>query len=254
MTEATREEQVLQTFARLADTLVAGYDVVDLLQMLVDVCRDLLDADAAGILLADGSGVLEVVASTSEASRLVEMMQVGAEAGPGIESLRTGKLVTAPDLGDVPAAWAAFRDAAVAQGYASAHALPLRLRETTIGTLNLFRTASGELSARDLVTAQAFADVATIGILHERALRENAVIREQLQSALNSRIVIEQAKGVVAHGAGVSIDESFDIIRGYARSHRLGISEVAAQLVARTLILNADGEHVHPWNEQDPES
>jgi AmiR/NasT family two-component response regulator len=96
--------------------------------------------------------------------------------------------------------------------------------------------------------------VATIGILHERALRENAVVREQLQSALNSRIVIEQAKGVVAHGAGVSIDESFDLIRGYARSHRLGISEVAAQLVARTLILNADGSEAHPRDEQSPES
>jgi GAF domain-containing protein len=254
MTRTDREERVLQTFAKLADTLVAGYDVVDLLQMLVDVCRELLDADAAGILLADDSGMLEVVASTSEASRLVEMMQVGAEAGPGIESLRTGKLVTVPDVGAVPADWSAFRDAATAQGYASTHALPLRLRETTIGTLNLFRRVSGDLSARDLVTAQAFADVATIGILHERALRENAVVREQLQSALNSRIVIEQAKGVVAHGAGVSIDASFDIIRGYARSNRLGISDVAARLVARTLILNADGAEVHPRAEQSPES
>jgi GAF domain-containing protein len=253
MTETSREERVLQTFAKLADTLVAGYDVVDLLQMLVDVCGDLLDAEAAGILLADGSGVLEVVASTSEASRLVEMMQVGAEAGPGIESLRTGTVVTVPDLDVAVPEWAEFRAAAIGQGYASTHALPLRLRETTIGTLNLFRTVPGELSARDLVTAQAFADVATIGILHERALRENAVVREQLQSALNSRIVIEQAKGVVAHGAGVSIDESFDIIRGYARSHRLGISDVAAQLVARTLILNADGAEVHPWKVQDSE-
>lgn len=228
MTETPREERVLQTFAKLADTLVAGYDVVDLLQMLVDVCRELLDADAAGILLADDSGVLEVVASTSEAGRLV--------------------------LDGLPTEWSTFRDAVIAQGYASTHAVPLRLRETTIGTLNLFRTAPGELSARDLVTAQAFADVATIGILHERAMRENVVVREQLQSALNSRIVIEQAKGVVAHGAGVSIDESFDIIRGYARAHRLGISVVAARLVARTLILNADGVEVHPWNERGFES
>lgn len=253
MTETSREERVLQTFAKLADTLVAGYDIVDLLQMLVDVCRELLDADAAGILLADDSGVLEVVASTSEASRLVEMMQVGAEAGPGIESVRTGKLVTVPDVAAASAAWPAFCDAALAQGFASAHALPLRLRETTIGTLNLFRNVPGELSPRDLVTAQAFADVATIGILHERAVHENAVVRQQLQSALNSRVVIEQAKGVVAHGAGVSIDESFDIIRGYARSNRLGIGDVAARLVARTLILNADGAEVHPGNDQNPE-
>jgi GAF domain-containing protein len=254
MSETDREERVLQTFARLADTLVAGYDVVDLLQMLVDVCGELLDADAAGILLADGTGVLEVVASTSEASRLVEMMQVGAEAGPGIESLRTGKLVTVPDVRATPLRWPAFRDAALAQGFASAHAVPLRLRDTTIGTLNLFRTVPGELSARDLTTAQAFADVATIGILHERAVRENAVVREQLQSALNSRVLIEQAKGVVAHGAGVTIDESFDLIRGYARSNRLGISDVAARLVARTLILNAEGAEVQPRRSPGPES
>jgi GAF domain-containing protein len=222
--------------------------------MLVDVCRELLDAEAAGILLTDSDGMLEVVASTSEASRLVEMMQVGAEAGPGIESVRTGKLVTVPDLATVPPEWHAFRATATAQGYASTHALPLRLRETTIGTLNLFRTVPGELSDRDLVTAQAFADVATIGILHERALRENAIVTEQLQSALNSRIVIEQAKGVVAQGAGVSIDESFEIIRSYARSHRIGLSDVAARLVARTLTLTADGRPVEPGSAPSPES
>jgi transcriptional regulator with GAF, ATPase, and Fis domain len=250
---STREEKVLQTFAKLADTLVAGYDVVDLLQMLVDVCRELLDAEAAGILLVGSTGELEVVASTSEASRLVEMMQVGAEAGPGIESVRTGKLVTVPDLGVVPSEWETFRETAIAQGFASTHALPLRLRETTIGTLNLFRAVSGELSARDLVTAQAFADVATIGILHERALREQAIVTEQLQSALSSRIVIEQAKGVVAHRAGVSIDQSFEIIRSYARSHQLGIGEVSARLVARTLILTADGRAVEPSDGAGPE-
>jgi GAF domain-containing protein len=246
VSEPFREEQVLRTFAKLADTLVADYDVVDLLQLLVDACRELLDAEAAGILLTDGRGVLEVVASTSEASRLVEMMQVGAEAGPGIESVRTGKRVMVPDLALAPPEWDTFRGVATAQGYASTHALPLRLRETTIGTLNLFRTVPGELSARDLVTAQAFADVATIGILHERALRETTIVTEQLQSALNSRVVIEQAKGVVAHGTGVSIDESFEIIRSYARSHRFGIGDVAARLVARTLILTAEGREVSP--------
>lgn len=246
MTESAREERVLRTFARLADTLVADYDVVDLLQMLVDVCRELLDADAAGILLADDAGALEVVASTSEASRLVEMMQVGAETGPYIECFRTGALVTVPDLETVPAEWNVFGETAVAQGYASTHAVPLRLRESTIGTLNLFRSVPGALSGRDLLTAQAFADVATIGILHERALRENAIVTEQLQSALNSRVVIEQAKGVVAYGAGVAIDEAFEIIRRYARSHRMGISDVAARLVARSLILTAQGGAVHP--------
>lgn len=249
---ATPDERVLQTFAKLADTLVAGYDVVDLLQLLVDVCCELLETDAAGILLLGADGELEVVASTSEASKLVEMMQVGGQVGPGIESVRTGKPVTVPALGAVPPGWQAFRETAAAQGYASAHALPLRLRETTIGTLNLFRALPGELSAHDLVTAQAFADVATIGILHERALREQTIVTEQLQSALSSRIVIEQAKGVVAHHAGVTIDESFEIIRAYARSHRLGIGDVAARLVARTLILTADGRAVEPGEGTSP--
>ena len=244
MIDATREERVLQTFAKLADTLVAGYDVVDLLQMLVDVCRDLLDADAAGILLADDSGELEVIVSTSEASRLVELMQVSAEAGPCVESFRTGKAVSLPDITSAPAEWNDFQESAVTQGFASTHAIPLRLRETTIGTLNLFRTTTGELSPRDLLTAHAFADVATIGILHERALREHAIVTEQLQSALNSRILIEQAKGVVAQRLGVSIDDSFQIIRSYARSHQLGIGDVAARLVARTLVLTPDGTEV----------
>lgn len=241
MSEPTREELVLQTFARLADTLVAGYDIVDLLQMLVDVCRELLDADEAGIMLVDLFGDLEVVASTSESSRLVEMMQVGAAAGPCVESFRTGRSVSLPDLADSPAEWSGFQAIAGAQGFASTHAVPLRLRETTIGTLNLFRRVPGELNHRDLVTAQAFADVATIGILHERALREHSIVTEQLQSALNSRIVIEQAKGVVSHLLGVSIDEAFDLIRGYARDNRLGISDVAARLVARTLTLTLPG-------------
>lgn len=254
MIDATREERVLQTFAKLADTLVAGYDVVDLLQMLVDVCRDLIDADAAGILLADGNGELEVIVSTSEASRLVEMMQVSAEAGPCVESFRTGKPVSLPDLAAAPNEWREFRESAEAQGFASTHAVPLRLRETTIGTLNLFRTRTGDLSPRDLVTAQAFADVATIGILHERALREHAIVTEQLQSALNSRILIEQAKGVVAQRLGVSIDDSFEIIRTYARSHRLGIGDVSARLVARTLILTADGTEIQAQSGTTPEA
>jgi len=240
VSDPTREERVLQTFVKLADTLVAGYDVVDLLQMLVDVCRDQLDADAAGILLVDNWGDLEVVASTSESSRLIEMMQVGAEAGPCVESFRTGRPVSVPDIGATPERWADFRAAATREGFASAHAIPLRLRETTIGTLNLFRVPPGELATRDVLTAQAFADVATIGILHERTLREHAIVTEQLQLALNSRIVIEQAKGVVAHRLGVSIDDAFTAIRSYARSHSQGIGEVSARLVARTLDLAHD--------------
>jgi len=233
----TREKQLLQTFATLADTLVEGYDVVDLLQLLVDSCKDLLDTTAAAILLADPSGELDVVASTSEASRLVELIQLGAEAGPCVESFRTGKVISVPDIRLAPDRWSGFRDGATVQGFASVHAIPMRLRENRIGTLNLLRETTGELDPQDQLTAQAFADVATIGILHERTLRESTLLTEQLERALGSRVVIEQAKGVVAHTRGVGVEEAFDRIRTYARSHRLGISQVASQIVDRSLSL-----------------
>lgn len=237
MSAFTREEQLLQTFAKLADTLVADYDVVDLLQSLVDTCQDLLDTAAAGILLANGAGELEVVASTSEASRLVETMQLGAEAGPCIESFQTGNVVSLADISQAPEEWSRFRDSALEQGFASVHAIPLRLREKTIGTLNLLREVIGELEPLDAIAAKAFADVATIGILHERSMRESTLLSEQLQTALNRRIIIEQAKGFVAHTQSVSVDDAFTLIRNYARSHQLPISLVAAQLVDMTLDL-----------------
>ena len=231
------QRQLLQTFVRLADTLVDDYDVVDLLQVLVDTCRDLLDTTAAGILLADSRGELELVVSTSEASRLVEMMQLSAEAGPCIESFRSGRRVSVPDIEHSADEWQQFRGAALAQGFRSMDALPLRLRDATIGTLNLLRAEPGAASEDDIMAAQAFADVATIGILHERSIRESAVLSEQLQAALTSRIVIEQAKGVVSHTRGVPIDDAFTLMREYARSHNLGLSVVAARLVDRSLRL-----------------
>lgn len=237
MSGISREARLLQTFAKLADTLVADYDIVDLLQNLVDTCQEELDTAAAGILLASSAGDLEVVASTSESSRLVEAMQLSAEAGPCIECFRSGEVVSLTDLSQAPAQWQRFRDSALQQGFASVHAIPLRLREKTIGTLNLLRDRVGALDDEDATAAQAFADVATIGILHERTVRETTELTEQLQTALNRRIVIEQAKGVVAYTHKVSVEDAFGLIRNYARSHRLSLSEVAARLVDLTLEL-----------------
>jgi transcriptional regulator with GAF, ATPase, and Fis domain len=237
MTESTREQQLLQTFAALADTLVADYDVVDLMQTLVDRCLLLLDVTAAGILLADDQGDLELVVSTSEASRLVETMQLSADAGPCIECFRTGRAVAIDDIRSSPAEWQPFRDQALDQGFLSVQALPLRLRESTIGTLNLMRTVSGPLPEGDLIAAQALADVATIGIIQERTLREAETVREQLQNALSTRIVIEQAKGVVAHQRSVTTEQAFEVIRSYARSHRQSLTFVATELVNRRLSL-----------------
>ncbi|OII36063.1 transcriptional regulator [Curtobacterium sp. MMLR14_010] len=237
MTGTPREARIVDTFATLADTLVDSYDVVELLQTLVETCVDVLDIDAAGIMLANAWGELEVIASTSETSRLMEVLQLDAEAGPCMTTFTTGQPVACPDIADAPAAWAAFSAGALALGVRSAHAVPLRLRATVIGTLNLFGTAPGTLSDPDLRIARAMADVATIGILHERTLREHEVVQAQLQRAIGSREVIEQAKGVVSHVRSVSIEDAFGIIRAHAVATGEPLSDVAQAIVNRSLRL-----------------
>jgi len=237
MNETTRIERLFDAFATLADTLVVGYDVVDLLQTLVDYCHELLAIDSAGILLANTNGALEVVASTSEANQLVEIMQLDADAGPCLESFRTRVVVSVPDIDVGSERWPAFTRTAREQGIQSVYAIPLRLRETTIGTLNLMRNEIGELNGHDVRAAQALADVATIGILQERNVRDAIAIRDQLQSALSSRVIIEQAKGVVAETGGVSMDAAFARIRSHARSRQTPLSVVARQLVSGELRL-----------------
>jgi transcriptional regulator with GAF, ATPase, and Fis domain len=240
MTALTREARLLETFAILADTLVDDYDVVELLQTLVDACRDLLDTTDAGILLADSTGVLELIVSTSEAAKLVEVMQVGAEAGPCVESYRSGNRVSLPDIEDAPEIWREFQQTARDNGFAAVEAIPMRLRDVTIGTLNLLRSTPGSPPEEDVATARAFADVATIGILHERSLRESEILATQLQTALNSRVLIEQAKGVVSFTAGVPVHEAFTLIRAYARGRGLRLSDVAARLVSRELRIDPE--------------
>ncbi|MCP2637856.1 GAF and ANTAR domain-containing protein [Microbacterium sp. HD4P20] len=240
MTALTREARLLETFATLADTLVDDYDVVELLQTLVDACRDLLDTTDAGILLADSTGVLELIVSTSEAAELVEVMQVGAQAGPCIESYRTGSRVSLPNVEEAPEMWSEFRRTAVENGFAAVEAIPMRLRDVTIGTLNLLRSTPGSPPDDDVATARAFADVATIGILHERTLSESEVLSTQLQTALNTRVIIEQAKGVVSFTAGVPVDAAFALIRTYARHRGLRLGAVAAQLVSREIRIGPD--------------
>jgi GAF domain-containing protein len=235
MSEQRQDRDFFETFATLADTLVAGFDVVDLLQTLVESCERMLDVTAAGILLMNEDGELEVVASTSEAVRLVELMQLSAEAGPSIVSFNSGAVVSIPDIRNSPPGWERYREAALEQGFASVYAMPLRLRETTIGSLNLLRSALGELDATDIRIATALADVATIGILHERAIVESGRVSEQLARALQSRIVIEQAKGVISHLHSISTDDAFTVLRSYARSNGLLLSDVAHRVVSREL-------------------
>ena len=236
MTAKTREARLFQALASAADTLVAGYDVVDMLQELVDSCTELFDVNAAGLLLADGNGSLELGASTSEENRLVEAIQLSAEAGPCIECFHTGAVVSVADVEQSPQAWGEFRRVCIENNFASVYAIPLRLRDATIGTLNLFRPESGMLNAEDAQAAQALCDMATIGILHERSWRAADTVRAQLQAALTSRIVIEQAKGVLAQTHRIPVDDGFVLLRAYARTHQLPLGEVAQQVVDRTLI------------------
>lgn len=237
MVAETREGRLVDTFVTLADTLVVGYDVVDLLQTLVEACADLLDASAAGLMLADSRGELSVVASTSEKSRLVELMQLSSGNGPCVESFSAGQLVMIDDIETVASQWPEFYREAHEQGFRAVHAVPLRLRGSVLGTLNLFLTQTGRLTAEDASVAQGLADVATIGILQERAARENDIARDQLQHALNSRVVIEQAKGVVAQTKSVDMDAAFNMLRQHARSNNLNLRDVAEQVVSRSLIL-----------------
>jgi GAF domain-containing protein len=234
--DATRESEVIRTMIRLADTLVAGYDIVELLQGLAEQCGALLGASATGILLADSGGRLEVVGASDESSDLLEVLQVGGGEGPCIECYRRGEPVSVPDIGTLHE-WESFRVAAQEQGYRSVHAFPMRLRQITIGSLNLFQEHTGQLDASDAETAQALADMATIGILQARTLEQASELSSQLQHALNSRVVIEQAKGFVAYRRGVSLPEAFELIRATARASRQPLSELAQQIISRQIEL-----------------
>jgi len=234
--DATRESEVIRTMIRLADTLVAGYDIVELLQGLAEQCGALLGASAAGILLADKGGRLEVVAASDESSDLLEVLQLAAGEGPCIECYRLGEAVSVPDI-SLLERWVPFRAAAQEQGYRSVYAFPMRLRQTTIGSLNLFQEHAGQLDRGDAETAQALADMATIGILQARTLEEASELSAQLQHALNSRVVIEQAKGFVAYRRGISLPEAFELIRRRARETRQPLSELAQRIISRQVEL-----------------
>ena len=234
---STREDRLLQTVATLADSLVDDFDVVDLLQLLVEHCADLFDAVAAGILLVDRNGQLEVIVSTSERSEFVEMMQLRAGEGPCVEAVETGKVVSVEDLRDVADRWPEFAADARQSGFASLHAIPMRLRDSIIGSLNLFRDRVGKLNEPDAIAAKALADIATISILQQRLVEESILTQGQLQRALDSRVVIEQAKGYIAQRHGLDMDAAFQLIRAHSRSTQTRLSVVAADIIDGRLAL-----------------
>lgn len=232
-----REKLLADAFVGLADTLVDDYDVIDVLDRLVGYSVSLLAADAAGIMLTDLDGRLRVVASSSEESDWTELMQLQSDEGPCVECVRTGQPVTVTDLDEAEARWprftAALRERVPVgrERYRSVHALPLRLRGEAIGGMNLFHTRPGPLPEADLRLGQALADIATIGILQERTIRQSEILTQQLQHALNTRVVIEQAKGVLAQLGGVRMDVAFEHLRRYSRSHNTMLGEVARRVV-----------------------
>jgi GAF domain-containing protein len=239
MTTETRESKLSAAFVKLADTLVADFDVVDLLHWLVEECTEILDTQAGGLMLVDPAGQLQLVASTSEEAALVEVFQLAGGNGPCLDCFRTGTAVTVGDLRTEGDRWPEFTHDALRRGFRSVHATPLRLRGQTIGTMNLFSHHAGALADEDIAVAQALADVATIGILQERSIRSSHLLSEQLQHALDSRILIEQAKGVLAATLNTTVHNAFVIMRTYARDRNLPLRGVADDIVARRLQLGS---------------
>ena len=234
---ATREHRLIETFVALTDTLVDDFDVVEVLQTLVDGAVELFDASAAGILLVNGEGDLEVLASSSERSGLLGLLQLDAGEGPCVECVTTGRLVSVHDGAEMARRWPAFAVASASSGYASVHAIPMRLRDTTLGSLNLFRESEGALNGQDAAAAQALADVATISILQQRTLEHATTTQVQLQRALDSRVVIEQAKGFVSHTHHIGTDEAFGLLRRYARGHQMLLADLARAVIERRVTI-----------------
>jgi GAF domain-containing protein len=243
-----------RTFVALADTLVTDYDVIDFLDFLAHRVVELLSVTACGIMVADHHATLNVLAASSEQTRLLELFQLQNAQGPCLESYRAGESVHCEDLTGADSRWPLFAPAAVATGYGAVHALPMRLREEVIGAVNLFSAEPGPLDSEDVELGQALADVATIGILHERAARRSEEITSQLQGALNSRILIEQAKGVLAQRTGVSVDEAFTILRGHARRTNSKLTEIAHAVVENGLQITASAppHDLPPRNPSSP--
>ncbi|MBV9310964.1 MAG: GAF and ANTAR domain-containing protein [Solirubrobacterales bacterium] len=227
----TREQRIVQTFVELADTMVDEFDVFEFLHGLAERSAELLDCAEAGLLLADAAGLLRVMASSSERSEALELLQSQNEEGPCIECFWRGESVHSEDLSADGERWPTFAPAALQRGFRSVQALPMRVQGETIGAMNLFRTEPGRLGDDDLSLGQGMADIAAIGLLQERTVRESRGVIAELEGALNSRVIIEQAKGILAEAAQIDVDTAFKRLRGYARDNNRRLSDVARDLI-----------------------
>ncbi|HUG07353.1 MAG TPA: GAF and ANTAR domain-containing protein [Acidimicrobiia bacterium] len=233
----SREGRLVRVLVSVADTLVSNFDPVDLFYELVVSCTDLLDVAQAGLLLTDGNGLLRVVAASSEATGVVELLELDNQGGPGTEAFRTGRPVRSGELNGSQARhrWPEFAEAANSAGFRAVTAVPMRLRGQVLGALNLFLAETVDLTDEDLTVAQGLADLATIAILQDRLTIDDRTLISQLRTALETRVVIEQAKGIVAHEAELTMDEAFDRIRNHARSNNKRLRDISAAIVSGDL-------------------
>nr|WP_042194058.1 GAF and ANTAR domain-containing protein [Kibdelosporangium sp. MJ126-NF4]CEL21052.1 hypothetical protein [Kibdelosporangium sp. MJ126-NF4]CTQ95434.1 hypothetical protein [Kibdelosporangium sp. MJ126-NF4] len=232
--------------------MIDEFDIIEFLNMLVERCVELLDVAAAGVVLSDQRGGLRMAAASSEQARLVELFAVQADDGPCLDCVRTGLPVHSANLADEDVRWPRFAAAAREAGFRATHAVPMRLRQTVIGALNLLNTDASGVEETSVSLGQALADVATIGMLQHRAIDDSAILTSQLQTALNSRVVIEQAKGVLSAHAGVDMQAAFMVLRGYSRSNNLRLSDVAVEVAQGTADLDAiaAGRQASPHRQQ----
>lgn len=230
-----REPAVIEAFVSLADAIVDGGDVVDLLSTLTAHCARLLDVASAGLLLADARGVLHVMAASSERTRHLELFQLQREQGPCLDCYRAGSPVSVADLRQETTRWPQFTAAASAAGFRSVHAVPMRLRDRVLGTLGLFGTNAGSLNKQDQDLGQALAHVASVALVAERGTADQALVNEQLQGALTSRVLVEQAKGLISQAGELDMESAFAALRRYARDHNLHLGKVAGAVVSREI-------------------
>ncbi|WP_134742381.1 GAF and ANTAR domain-containing protein [Nocardioides sp. 503] len=246
-----REREIIRAFVNLSNDLADEYDVIDMLTTLTSHCADLLDVSSAGLLLADSKGVLHLAASSSERAEHLETFQLQRDEGPCLDSHRNDEVVSVSDLSAEDGRWPQFAPAARAAGFTSVHAQPMRLRHQNLGTLGLFANRAGLLGQDDQELVQALAHVASVAIVNEAAASDSATVNAQLQRALTSRIVLEQAKGVIAHTGSVEMEEAFNALRRFARDRGRKLSDVAAAIVNRdesgaTILAHAESVSIPP--------
>jgi GAF domain-containing protein len=228
-------EQLLDVFVEAADTLVDDFDLIDFLHHVAEHTVSISGASSVGMLLADENDELQFMAASSVDARQLELYQLEHVEGPCLDCYTSRRPVIVNDVTAVADRWPTFVPRATELGVQSVHAFPMRLRDRVIGALNVFGSTPLPLDSRDARVIQSLADIATIGIIQERAILAAETLTQQLQGALASRVVIEQAKGVVAASTGITVDEAFAVLRGYARSHRIRVTDLSNDIVTRIL-------------------